>query len=429
MKKPKIFYGWVVVAAAFTISLYLYGLVGSGFSALIEPLSQQFGWSYTQISIAGSLRGLEVGILAPLMGWLVDRWGPRRLVFTGIVMVGVGFILLSRVTSLGLFYAAYAMIALGFSGLGPTVTMAAVSKWFRKKSGTAVGIMHSGVGFSGLVLPFIVYLVDGQGWQRAAVILGVIAAVLFAPLALFLRHKPEQYGLLPDGEATEAVAAGKVAQAARPANHDFKPGEALRSRTFWHIALAMACQMMMVNAVTTHVMPYLGSVGFSRLTAGYIASAVPLASVAGRLGFGWLGDRMSRKQMMTLGYAMMGLSFPFYALTSSSSAGFLVPFFALFSVGFGGNAVLRAAIVNEYYGRTNFGTIHGFVMGVAVLGNISGPPLAGWVYDKWGSYQGIWWAFIPVSLIAVVLIATAVKPKRREVKIPLAGEAGPSPDA
>ncbi|MDD5082364.1 MAG: MFS transporter [Dehalococcoidales bacterium] len=412
MKKPKIFYGWVVIGAAFTISLFLYGLVGSGFSALIEPLRNQFGWSYTQISIAGSLRGLETGILAPLMGILVDRWGPRRLVLIGTIMVGLGFILLSRVTSLGLFYTVYALIALGFSGLSPTVTMTAASNWFHKRAGTAVGIMHSGVGFSGLMVPLIVFLVDSRGWQQALIILGACAVILIAPLAIFLRHKPEQYGLLPDGETGHSMPADRASAEPRMTTRDFKPGEALRSHAFWHISLAMGCQLLMVNAVTTHIMPYLGSVGVARATAGVIASAVPLASVLGRLGFGWLGDRLNRKQIMILGYAMMALSFPFFALTSSSSMGFIFPFLALFSVGFGGNAVLRAAIVNEYYGRTNFGTIHGFIMGVAVLGNIAGPPLAGWVYDTWGAYQGIWWSFIAVSLVALVLMVTSSKPKR-----------------
>src|SRR4030042_3443008 len=158
-KSPRIFYGWWVVAVCFIISLFIHGIIGFGFTALIEPLSSKFGWSYTQISFAGSLRGLEGGLLAPVIGLLIDRWGTRIFIMSGTVLCGLAMLLLSRVSSLATFYASFALIALGMSALSPTVTMTTVANWFHRRVGLATGIMHSGVGFSGLMIPIVALLI------------------------------------------------------------------------------------------------------------------------------------------------------------------------------------------------------------------------------------------------------------------------------
>jgi MFS family permease len=172
----------------------------------------------------------------------------------------------------------------------------------------------------------------------------------------------------------------------------------------------MLFQLMIVNALATHMMPYLSSIGMPRATASLIASAVPLSSVAGRLGFGWLSDRIDQRHIMATGYAMMGVGLLCFTLTIVWNPLFLFPAVPFFSIGFGGNATVRASLVRDYYGRKNFGSIHGLVMGLAVIGNIAGPPLAGWVYDKWSSYQYIWMAFIIASLVPMVLMLMMRKP-------------------
>ena len=400
------FYGWWIVGACFVISLSVHGVIGFGFTALIEPLRSEFQWSYAQIALASSLRGVEVGLLAPIVGLLVDRWGPRRLMLGGAILVGLGLAALSQATSLGMFYAIFAAVALGMTAVSPTVTMTTVANWFHRKVGTATGIMHSGVGFSGLMIPVVVMLIDGLGWRTAMVVLGFCLLGIILLLSLLVRHRPEQYGLLPDGEEDTAVVIDEGLASSEDAAGDISAREAVRSRAFWHIALAMMFQIMLVSAVVTHMLPYLGSVGLGRTTASLIASAVPLSSVLGRLSFGWLSDRIDRRRIMTGGYAMMSVGMLFLTLAAGGNPGLLVPFVALFSIGFGGNAIVRAAIVREYFGRRSFGTIHGFIMGVAVVGHLSGPPLAGWVFDTWRSYQGIWFVFAAFALISLVLIAT-----------------------
>ena len=167
------FYGWYVVGAACLIALYFNGCITLGFTAVFEPIAKEFGWSYAQVSFAASLRGMEVGLLVPLTGMLMDRWGPRRLVFGGALLSGIGLMLLSRVGSLAMFYAAFIVIAMGVSTSNTALMMVAVANWFRKKAGLAMGITAAGVAFGGLLIPLLTAIVDRSGWRRTVVIMGL----------------------------------------------------------------------------------------------------------------------------------------------------------------------------------------------------------------------------------------------------------------
>ncbi|HRR41599.1 MAG TPA: MFS transporter, partial [Syntrophales bacterium] len=168
-----IFYGWWIVLACFLISLYAGAIIHYGFTAFFDPLVREFGWSYTQISFAMSLRGVEMSFMSPLIGFLVDRYGSRRLAFCGVITIGLGFVLLSYTRSLWLFYGSILLIALGGGGCAAVVFMRVVTHWFRRKIGLALGITSSGFGASGILLPSVVWLIDDFGWRTAVVIMGV----------------------------------------------------------------------------------------------------------------------------------------------------------------------------------------------------------------------------------------------------------------
>ena len=193
------FFGWYIVGASFLISLYVSGSINLGFTAVFEPIAHEMGWSYIQISLAASLRGLETGLLAPLAGMLIDRWGPRPVVMSGAVLTGFGLLLLSRINSLAMFYTAFIFIAAGLSTANSALLMTAVANWFQKKAGLAMGIAASGVAFGGLLIPLITLLVDTFGWRPAMVIIALGMWAIPLPLSLMLRHKPEHYGCRPDG--------------------------------------------------------------------------------------------------------------------------------------------------------------------------------------------------------------------------------------
>jgi sugar phosphate permease len=405
-KPRRIFYGWWIVVACFFISLYTGGVIFYGFTAIFEPLVDQFGWSYAQISLAASLRGLEAGLLAPLVGMLVDRWGPRRLLLGGVIIVCLGLILLSRTTSLVMFYGAFALLATGMSACSGTVLMTAVANWFRKKIGIAMGIMICGYGCSGLLVPIIVNLVDTYDWQTAIAILAIGLLAVCLPLSFLVRHKPEQYGYQPDGETEDAVVPNASSAQTETAEVSVGTRQALKSRTFWHIALALLCQVMILSTVVTHVMPYLSSIAIPRARSSLIAMAIPLTSISGRLGLGWLGDRFDKRRMMAAAFAMLCGGLLCFAFASPGATWLLVLFLVLFGIGYGGNNTLRGSVIREFFGRSNFGAIHGLVIGIMMIGSITGPPLAGWVFDKWGSYQPIWFAFTSLAVAAIVLAVT-----------------------
>ena len=166
-KSFHVFYGWWLVAICFLIALYTAGVIGYSFTAFFEPLVDEFGWSYTQVSLASSVRGVEMGLFAPLIGVLVDRFGSRRIMFLGVILIGLGLLWLSRVQSLGAFYASFILTASGLSTCSHTAMIAAVAKWFRRKIGIAIGAMICGYGFSGFMVPVVVRLIDVYGWRLA----------------------------------------------------------------------------------------------------------------------------------------------------------------------------------------------------------------------------------------------------------------------
>ena len=394
----KVFYGWWVVFACFLISFYVGGTIFYGFTAFFEPIAEETGWSYTQISIAASLRGLEVGVLAPVMGFLVDRFGSRKLIFCGMLTIGFGLLLLSRVDSLIMFYGSFALVALGTSTCTSTVLTTMVINWFSRNVGKALGIMTCGFGASGILVLLIVQLIDVYQWRTTLIILGLGMWLFGIPLSFLIRHKPERYGYLPDGETSTEQAPPLKSQ---DGGVDFK--EALKSRNFWHISIAEAIRVMIVMAVITHVMPYLGSLDISRSRAAFVASSIPLLSIIGRIGFGWLGDIFDKRYVMAGVYSLVGVGLLCFSYIQLP--GIIFPFLILFPLSWGGTPLV-GAIAREYFGVTSFGKIFGLMMGIAAVGGILGPSLAGWTYDTLGSYHPIWLVFAGISIIPVILMLT-----------------------
>jgi MFS family permease len=395
----RIFYGWWIVLACFFIGLYVGGVVFYGFTAFFEPIREEFGWSYTQISFAASLRGLEMGFIAPLVGFLVDRFGSRKLILYGTITVGLGLISLSLTHSLAMFYGSFLLVAFGAGGCTVVVTMSAVANWFHKKVGIALGVMASGVGASGFFIPLIVWLIDVYGWRTTLIILGLGMWVLGIPLSFVIRDRPEQYGYLPDGESSvEPIPKPEIQ--GRGVGIGLK--EALKNRIFLYLCTTEAIRMIAVAAVIIHVMPYLGSVGVPRATAGIVAGAIPLFSIIGRFGLGWLGDVFDKKYVMVWALFLMGLGMLAFCYVQVTGVVFL--FLLLFAPGYGGAMVIRGAILREYFGRDSFGKMIGILMGFGSIGGIIGPTLAGWAFDTLGSYNIIWLVFCGIIGLAIWLM-------------------------
>lgn len=406
----KPFYGWWIVGASFLTLVYIGGILYYGFTAFFEPVASEFGWSYASVSLAYSLRGVEDGLLNAPVGMLTDRWGPRRVIATGVVIIAGGMFLLSYTNSLGMFYAAYAIIYLGMSCCAQTMNMTAISNWFRNRVGIASGIALSGAGIGGLLIPVTVKLIDMFGWRGAINILAVGALVLLLPLSLVFRHKPEQYGYLPDGEKVKkTVKADNGTAPPQTIDLEIKAKQALKSRTFWYLLVASVLFTILLTTVVTHIMPYLSSVGIDRAQSSLVAAMIPISSIGGRIGFGWLGDKVSRKYITALAFAMIGIGLVCLTLISATSMGLTVPFLILFGIGYGAINTMRPSLVREYFGRKSFGTLFGLMLSISILGSAVGAPVAGWVYDNWHSYQGVWIVFAVLAVVALIFILITPK--------------------
>jgi MFS family permease len=405
-KKHKVFYGWWIVGAGFFIAMYIGGFIHFGFTAVFEPIASDFGWSYAQVSFAASLRGLQTGFLAPIIGLLMDRWGPRRLVLAGATIIGFGLLLLSRINSLATFYGAFILIAMGISACIGVVPIATVGNWFQRKVTLATGILVSGTAVGGLMVPLATRLIDIFEWRTAMVILGFGAFGILLPLSLLFRHKPEQYGYLPDGDLHEKLPASEGQSSAQGNGSDIRVKQVLKSKTFWHIAMGFMCHILVVNAVITHVMPYLSSIGFTRSFSSLVAIAIPLASIVGRLSFGWFGDKFDKRRVAALGFLITSLGLLSFGYVATGVTWMLIPSLVLVGLGYGGPVPMMPALVREYFGRVRLATVLGLVMGVAALCSMVGPPLAGLVFDILGSYQVAWFGFAGLVVAGMISLMT-----------------------
>jgi sugar phosphate permease len=331
-----IYYGWYIIAACFLSSLYTAGIVVFGFTAFFEPFIQEFGWSYAQVSLAVSLRGAETGLISPLLGFLVDRWGSRWLLFTGAVLVGISLIIMSRMQSLVGFYSGAVILAIGASFNSPAVITPSATNWFRKKLGIATGILAAGFDFGGLLLPVIIKLLNAQGWQQTLFILGIGTFIICIPLSLIVRHKPENYGFGMDGERhqlkPDTIVGIPNGKAAEKDTREFTTKGALTSRPFWHLVLAFTLQYVVVGAVLAHIMPFLSSVKIDRSSAAFFAAAIPVISIVGRLGSGWVSDRLNRKTLTIKAFAVICAGTFLFDLSTVDSIWLLAIAMVLFGI-------------------------------------------------------------------------------------------------
>ena len=402
----KVFYGWWIVAAAWIQFLVCGGIAFYGFTTFFNPIADEFGWTAAQISFAFSLRSIEGGVLGPIIGFLIDKIGVRKVITFGMVLTGLGMILLSYTNSLLAFYGIFLLFSLGTSAGLANAQYVAAANWFHRKRSWAMAILSTGFGFSGVIGPVLVWLIGQYGWRQAAIIMGVVMWLVGIPLGLVFRHRPEPYGYLPDGEVSETIPPdGKTLDAvlttktsSAPAT-EFTARQAIVTRTFWMLVLFGLLTGFAQSAIFVHEMPYLTSVGISRQIAGWGILGITGSSIIGRLGFGWLGDRYDKRYLLAIGAALQCIGVLIFA--GISSPWMLIPFLVFFGPGYASQIPLYPAIRADYFGLKQFATIGGLMsLGWTVCG-ILAPVLAGWVYDTWGDYRPIWLAYAITTAIGI----------------------------
>lgn len=393
------------------------GINFHGFSNFIIPLTTEFRWSRTTISGVFSLARMESGLLGPLEGWLVDRVGPRRLMLVGVPLMGIGYMLMSRVDSLAAFFFVYIFaITLGNS-LGMSTPMAAsVANWFNRKRGLAFGIMWSGVGLGGFFVPAVGWLIAAYNWRVASVIVGIFIIVMGIPIASLMRHRPEPYGYMPDGAPPDESGNGSEEARERrqpDLSQDFTAREALMTSSFWYLTLSIAARSLVSGGVGLHLVPYFVDLGASDVFAATLAGSVGVMSIPGRFGLSAVSDYLNRRYVMAVSLFVMSIAIVFMARATSVTQ--VIPFLVLYAAAQGGISVIPQSLIAEYFGRRAYATIQGFRSTIQMVGIIIGPLISGYVFDTTGSYE---WAFLGfgaatlVSLALVLLMRAPARPQR-----------------
>jgi sugar phosphate permease len=381
---------------ALTSFVALFSIVGLALYGLpfyYDFMVTDFGWSRTQVTSGNAISKLTVGpLFGFLAGWIVDRFGPRRLMMAGIVMAGAALIGLAHMTALWMFYVFYLFNALGYVCGGPLPNQVLLSRWFDKSRGKAMGFAYLGIGIGGyLVNKLSPQLVDAFGWRGALQVLGILIVVLALPLAYFVRDEPDDAGL-----------------GAGPARSGLPPvapiGDLFRNPAFYLLAIGSMCSIGAVGGTNQHLKLFLSlDQHFSQRDAASVISTVLACSIAGRLLMGWLADRIARKHVMLLIYLLIAASIPLLFIAQSQAA--LYAFAVIFGLGLGGEYMIIPLMAAELFGVKVLGRLLGVILTADGVAEATCPMLVGYLRDVTGSYRTGFVLLIAVALSGTLAIA------------------------
>ena len=376
------------MATAFFSLLAIVGFALYGLPFFYDFFVKEFGWSRTVVTSGNAIGKL---LVAPLFGfiagWLIDRYGPRKMMLAGSLMAGSAIIGLSFMSNLSMFYSFYILNALGYVFGGPLPCQVMISRWFTKNRGKAMGIAYLGIGTGGALVPLIsTALEKNLGWQLALTSLGIIVIVLSFPLAFFIReapYKPEE----PRKDSAVVPVSG-----------------ILRNRNFYILGIGSMCSIGAVGGVNQHLKLYLRDLDFTQSQAAHIMSLVLLSSLAGRVLMGMLADIFPRKYVMILIYLIVACSIPL--LLVPDFPGRLYIFAVVFGIGLGGDYMIIPLMAGDLFGVRTLGRVMGIILVADGIAESLSPMMVGALYDNiMKSYSAGFIILICIALCGAVIVS------------------------
>ena len=383
-----------VTASAFVVLFCVVGLALWGLPFYYDFMVQQFGWTRGQVTSGNALSRLVVGpLFGVLAGWMVDRFGPRRLMIAGILMAGAALVGLGSISTLGMFYFFYMLNALGYVCGGPLPNQVLLSRWFEKSRGKAMGIAYLGIGLGGAAVPWISHLlVQYFGWQAALHTLGLLILVLALPAALLAKEPPH---------SNHRVAPASFAEAR----------SAFATIPFLLLTLGSMFSIAAVSGAQQNLKLFLSlDLHFTQSQAASVLSLVLTFSIIGRLLMGWLADHFPKKYVMLLIYMLAAVALPLLFLGHSSIA--LYAFAAVFGIGLGGDYMIVPLMTAEIFGVQLLGRLLGVILTAGSVAEAVSPWLIGRLRDRTGSYSSGFFVLIGMALLGVA--AAAMLPKGKQ---------------
>jgi MFS family permease len=402
----KVYYGWIMVAAGALMGCVAIGSVFS-LAVFLQPMSEATGWSRTGVSSAMTIVFLTMGFASFGWGALTDRLGPRIVVLSGGVLLGLGLWLASRAESLLEFQLIYGIVVGGAAGAVFVPTFATITGWFEKHRSLAVSLVSAGMGVAPMTIsPFASWLITNYDWRVAQFTIAIVAWLILVPTAFLVRRPPER----PDERERAATAPGAVMGVADP---DMTAGQALRSPQFWVLSLTYFCCCATHSGPIFHTVSYAIACGLPVMAAVTIYSVEGLAGLGGRILFGLAGDRFGAKRVLVLGLFAQALGAGAYFFVRQLGEFYAVA--AVFGLIYGGIMPLYAVIAREYFPMRIMGTVLGASTIFSSGGMALGPAVGGWIYDTTGSYGWLYIASFGIGLgaMAIALLFPPFPSQRR----------------
>ena len=418
--RRRIFYGWVIVATAMAGSFAMVTTTTELFSVFIQPLSDDLRWSRTLISGAIAVGTLFCAPASLMIGPIVDRHGARLVVALSALAVGLAFMGMAVARSPLVFYLAVSVARAAGVGTMGLALSTAVANWFVLKRGRAIAISTMGGSASLISMPLVAQLVSQHfSWRTALVVMGVVVwSIAIIPALLFMKRRPEDIGLEPDGSSRpdtsdtlgSYTSSGPAQYQHREADFNWRLKEAVRTPTLWFLIVSGAIFVMVLAGVSLHQTAYLIERGLAPVAAAAALSFFALGTGVSRLVWGFLSERVSVRFCMAAGGIFMVAGVALLLNTRSAPMAFLYAF--LVGVGISGSLSLEPVIYANYFGRLHLGAIRGFSSVFRWVTAASGPLIAGIMYDITGDYFRAYLIFLILLVIAAFLVLQATPPKR-----------------
>ena len=380
-------YGWVIVGAGALMGCVAIGALFS-LAVFLQPMSEATGWSRTGISSAMTLDFLTMGVAAFGWGALSDRFGPRIVVLSGAVLLGLGLALASRATSLLEFQLLYGIVVGIAAGAVFAPMIATVTGWFDRHRSLAVSLVSAGMGVAPMTIsPFAQWLISAYDWRTAQLTIAIVAWVLLVPAALLVRRPPESPSVSPGSPAE--------------GGEGMTVGRALRSPQFIVLSLTFFCCCAAHSGPIFHTVSYALACGLPAMTAVTIYSVEGLAGLGGRVLFGLVGDQFGARRVVVAGLMVQAVGAGSYYFTRDAGEFYAVAI--LFGMAYGGVMPLYAVLAREYFPLRIMGTVFGAAAMISSLGMALGPAVGGWIFDTFHGYGYLYIASFGMGLAAVAI--------------------------